>query len=220
MRKEWLENIVSRGSVLIDKSVSGLPDEAKAELRLVDLDNSGGKYSISPPSRTLTAAVLLVALLLWTAGGASAYKLWLSGGHRTGVLMIIFLIVFFVFGLFAFIPAVRMWLKRMRRERYYLYCGENFIIERFPGRVTVIPESKIRYAFERHNTGKNRSGELYFDSIVYIRGGKEHLYDLQDHYFLHPEKRRSRHDNLYRIIRRKYSVAEPPANSPFFNQSF
>jgi signal peptidase I len=129
--------------------------------------------------------------------------------------------VLFLIGTVLVTMAVRLFYKRVRRMRQYLYFGDAFLLERFPGRVTLIPARKIVYSFERRRFDPSRAGtDLYFDTVVYRDGHKEVAYDLQDHYFHSLARQQESHDNIALLIKKRYAVKEPPPQSRFLQESF
>ena len=221
MRIDPLAEAAEKGALYINTPLRQLPAAMVAELKLLDLAGVKEKLLPFPPSRTLIFSLLLAAFLLLTVELVILSHLLDIERESGKAVLLALLFVLFLIGTVLFTMAVRLGNKRLRRRRQYLYFGENFLLERFPGRITLLPVKKIVYSFERRRFDPSRAGtDLYFDTVVYRDGHREVAYDLQDHYYQHPDRQRESRDNIPQLIKQRYAVKAPPPQSRFLQESF
>ena len=114
-------------------------------------------------------------------------------------------------GLLFLVFALRILAKRLFHARYYLYLGDRWLVERNFWHATIIPVSRLEYAWGRREF-RTRGADLEYESIAWKGAdGTLRVYDLKDHYW-HGKGHGHAAVTSWTLIRRQYGIGGPPAS--------
>ncbi|HOG63925.1 MAG TPA: hypothetical protein PLM00_07885 [Spirochaetota bacterium] len=187
-----------------------LPREARRILVEAADADSDRRYGIWRPSLLVGGTVALFALLFLGGSGLTASNIFITETVPATPLRVLLLLIAGCIGILFFFFAIRILAKRLGHSRYYLYLGDEWLVERNLWHVSIIPASDLVYAWGRREF-RTRGADLEYESLVWRDGnGSLKVYDLHDHYW-HGAGHGRQVASSWNLIRKQYRIGGPPA---------
>ena len=198
------EQVIWRPVVVLSRQSRRILAEAAAA-------DSSRRMGVYRPSLTIGGTIALVSLLFIGGAVVTAWNMFgLEAVPATPLRVLLTLIVGAV-GLLFFVFALRILAKRLFHARYYLYLGDRWLVERNFWHATIIPVSRLEYAWGRREFC-TRGADLEYESIAWKGSdGLLRVYDLKDHYW-HGKGHGHAAVTSWTLIRRQYGIGGPPAS--------
>lgn len=198
------EQVIWRPVVVLSRQSRRILAEAAAA-------DSSRRMGVYRPSLTIGGTIVLVSLLFIGGAVVTAWNMFgLEAVPATPLRVLLTLIVGAV-GLLFLVFALRILAKRLFHARYYLYLGDRWLVERNFWHATIIPVSRLEYAWGRREF-RTRGADLEYESIAWKGAdGTLRVYDLKDHYW-HGKGHGHAAVTSWTLIRRQYGIGGPPAS--------
>ncbi|MFC1618160.1 hypothetical protein ACFL2B_02675 [Patescibacteria group bacterium] len=188
------------------QKINELSTEDQALVEQADQGGGEAKKIMQKPPGIVFGIVLVIAMGLSVF--AVIYLLLNAAwgvGDDTGILVGLF--VMMGLGYLLGHLGIKRLLKHKQKKLYYLYLGQQYLLERFGDKVTIIPQKKLMYTYQLSASGHGPAqygggGTTRSDYIRIQDGDQEGAYSLRNQYGYQGK-------NLKKIINKFYQVEQP-----------
>jgi hypothetical protein len=194
---------------IIWRPVLLLSRQAKLILKQSAKADPARRMGVYRPSRIIGGTIALLSLLFLAGSLISAWNIFVARIVPPTPLRILVIGFLFSLGVLFFFFALRVLVKWFFHSRYYLYLGDEWLVERNFWSATILPVSSLTHSWRRREI-RIRGTDIEFESIMWKgHDGELYAYDLRDHYW-HHDQHEQRTRQAASLICSRYGICRPP----------